>query len=65
MEGDGGHTMNDLYKHLNNLSEAQRAFILSGVFAILEESALHVEIVDYIEREVNFFKEANHAISKR
>ena len=51
--------MKDLYKRLNNLSEAQQAFILSGVFSCLEHDLNNKETLEYIEAKVNFFKEAN------
>ena len=57
--------MNDLYKRLNDLSEAQQAFILSGIFGRLESDEPKAKIFEYIERKVIFFKEANHEFSKR
>lgn len=52
--------MSELYERLNSLSEAQQAFILSGVFSCLESDDSKEKIFDYIERKVNFFEEANH-----
>jgi len=57
--------MKDLYKRLNNLSEAQQTFILSGVFSCLEHDLHNKETLEYIEAKVNFFKEANNEFSKR
>ena len=50
--------MSELYDRLNNLSEAQQAFILAGVFSMLESGNHHKLILDCIERKVNFFEEA-------
>ena len=49
--------MKDLYKRMNNLSEAQQTFILSGVFSCLEHDLNNKETLKYIEAKVNFFKE--------
>jgi len=57
--------VNDLYKCLNNLSEAQQTFILAGVFSCLEHDLRNKETLEYIEAKVNFFKEANNEFSKR